>query len=493
MICVMLTLAVQTVWGQQRYSCTHSEATTRGRTYSLPDPMVFDRSKVYRQPVVLISFEDTDFSMADPERYYDRLFNEKGYNEGAGPGCVADYFRDQSDGLLNLQFDIYGPYKVDFASGGHYTHYTGEEILRAACKQMYASEETDFHIYDWDSDNLVNQVVYVAAGLTGNQVNDHIWPNTVARSYKLPGDVYSEMGSVTCELWKDSTSCGIGIIIHEFAHCLGLPDVYPLTPATIFSAVDEWDLMDGGDYTGKGWCPPNLTAMEKLFLGWKQPKELTSATTVTGMKSASKGGEIYLVRNSGNNNEYYLLENRQQEGWDYGCPGNGLLISHVDYNRESWSNNQVNISNTYYRYDLFHADGKDYLDWDPANSGLDPNKYTQDNWMRNRYLSTSTYPYTDPTTQVMNDVLNDSSSPASVVFKANAEGNLFMSKPISNIRMDSDGNISFDFMKGETAIDGVPSLDNDAGLWYDLQGRRLSGKPSQKGVYIHHNKKIAIR
>lgn len=156
----------------------------------------------------------------------------------------------------------------------------------------------------------------------------------------------------------------------------------------------------------------------------------------------------------------------------------------------------MNISNTYYRYDLFHADGKNYLDWDPANSGLDPNKYTQDNWMRNRYLSTSTYPYTDPTTRVINDVLNDSSSPASVVFKANAEGNLFMSKPISNIRMDSDGNISFDFMKGETAIEGVYSVDGlqfTVYSWYDLHGRKLKGKPTQKGVYIYGHQKIAIR
>jgi hypothetical protein len=31
------------------------------------------------------------------------------------------------------------------------------------------------------------------------------------------------------------------------------------------------------------------------------------------------------------------------------------------------------------------------------------------------------------------------------------------------------------------------SLDaSDNGIWYDLQGRRLSGRPTQKGIYIHN-------
>ena len=46
----------------------------------------------------------------------------------------------------------------------------------------------------------------------------------------------------------------------------------------------------------------------------------------------------------------------QQTGWDYGIPGNGLLIYHVDYEKDSWGNNKVNISDMHYRYDLFHAD-----------------------------------------------------------------------------------------------------------------------------------------
>ena len=490
----MLTLAVFTARAQ-RYSCTHFEGNTRAHTFALREPYVFERDKVYRQPVLLVSFEDRDFTMEDPVKYYNRIFNEKGYNEGAGPGCVADYFRDQSDGLVNFQFDIYGPVKVDYTAGGHGARYQGAEIIRAACKKLLDSgETTDFHIYDWDNDKLVDQVILIAAGPSGNFFPGYIWPNTGTLSCTMPGGIDTEFTSVSCELWKDGGMCGIGTLIHEFCHTLGLPDIYPLSPATAFSAVDEWDLMDGGNYTGKGWCPVNLTAMEKLYLGWKQPKELTAATTITGMKPTSQGGDTYLIRNSGNDDEYYLLENRQQEGWDYGCPGNGLLIFHVDYVKNAWGNNQVNVNDAHYHFALFHADGKDYRAWDPSNNGRDPDKYTMKGGLRCRYLSTSSYPFTNPETQVVNDLLNDVSSPASTVFKKNAAGQYFMSKGITNIRMDSDGSISFDFMKESSGIgDLVPTLSEDEGAWFDLQGRRLLGKPTRKGVYIHDFRKIVVK
>ena len=127
--CMLLSLVVLTIQAQ-RIGCVHSGDGwgTRAEMYALPEPMDFDPQTTYRQPVVLISFKDRDFSMDDPKGYYDRLFNEKGFNGGYGLGCVADYFRDQSGGRLNLQFDIYGPVKVNKNASGHGANYYGSEI-----------------------------------------------------------------------------------------------------------------------------------------------------------------------------------------------------------------------------------------------------------------------------------------------------------------------------------------------------------------------------
>ena len=68
-----------------------------------------------------------------------------------------------------------------------------------------------------------------------------------------------------------------------------------------------------------------------------------------------------------------------------------------------------------------------------------------------------------------------------------------MSKAISNIRMDSDGTISFDFMKEGTNLTTILAEGEEEGQWYDLQGRRLQGKPTQRGLYIRNGKKEIIR
>ena len=37
------------------------------------------------------------------------------------------------------------------------------------------------------------------------------------------------------------------------------------------------------------------------------------------------------------------------------------------------------------------------------------------------------------------------------------------------------------------------TVDNENGAWYTLDGRKLIGKPTLKGVYIHDGTKVAIR
>ena len=496
---LFVMLAVVTASSQQRIPCVRhiQGATTRGY-YVLPEPITqWDAQRTYRVPVVLITFKDCEFSMSDPVAYYRRLFNEEGFNEGKGKGCVADYFLEQSGGLCHLQFDIYGPIQVDTTAhypSGNYGDYSVEQAL----KQLSATTDADFSVYDWTGDGAVNQVVFVAAGYTGNSVTGYIWPNTCHTYWKAPGNLSIQMTSISCEKWGDDRLCGIGTIVHEFSHCLGLPDIYP-TSGSLFSVVDEWDLMDGGNYTNYGWCPPNFSTMEKMFLGWATPTELKSSTTITGMKPVSEGGETFIIRNSAYKDEFYLLENRKQTGWDYGTPGNGLLIFHVDYDYGRWCDNNVNGSQNHLLYSLIAADNKSYRDWDPRNDGKDPNKWTMSDRLRNKYLSTAPYPcFNEETTLIINQSLTDESIPSSMVYKGYQvvvgvdkdgkdimewhEGNL--SKPITNIQVASDGSVSFDFMKEPTSIREALFEEQGVEIWYDLHGHQLPEVPRQSGIYI---------
>jgi len=481
-----MVLAVVNIQAQRR-GCIHRSATTRASSsYMLPEPYNFDAQKTYRVPVVLFSFSDLDFSMDNPAAYYDRLFNEKGFNEGMGLGCVADYFRDQSAGRLNLAFDIYGPVKIDIGARSHVYYNDGWEDMGKALKLLPETTGADFSVYDWNGDGQANEVVFVAAGLVGNTMNGTYYlgpgsyfqiPNT-----KLPGGV-DYYYSLVCERIHGDFLSGIGTIVHEFSHSLGLPDLYPFGSGTAFSTVDEWDLIDGGNFTNYGWCPPNLSAMERMYLGWATPEELTEPATIEDMKPLSEDGKTYLVRSTGNSDEYYLLENRRQTGWDYGCPGNGLLIFHVDFDRTAWRENYVN-TDIQDRYSLFHASGKDFRAWCPQNNGLDLTRWIEDNWLRSKYLSTSAYPYTDPETLAVNNSLTDESSPAATLFTPAADGRQFMGKSITNIQLAADGTVSFDFMKKqEMGVTATVSIDGPV-AWYTIDGRRLPDRPTAKGLYI---------
>ena len=44
-----------------------------------------------------------------------------------------------------------------------------------------------------------------------------------------------------------------------------------------------------------------------------------------------------------------------------------------------------------------------------------------------------------------------------------------------------------------TNIEETIALDDKNGEWFDLNGRRLSGKPNSKGVYIHNGRKHIIK
>ena len=116
-----------------------------------------------------------------------------------------------------------------------------------------------------------------------------------------------------------------------------------------------------------------------------------------------------------------------------------------------------------------------------------------DGFLRSKFLSTSAYPYTNPDTQVLNDMLTDTSSPASVLYSNNAEGVKLMGKSITNIRVAEDGTVSFDFMKGSTGIRDIIDTQKNDDRWYDIQGRRLYKEPTRKGIYVRNSRKVVVK
>lgn len=445
--------------------------------------------------IILVNYPDGKSAQFQPEHTRELLqevANGKNYtNKELGfTGSVADYFRSQSLGKLDIEFDVVGPYMLAhkrwyYGTNQGYSHDTksGEMIAEAV---LAADADVNYADYDWDGDGEVDQVFVLYAGLgehDGGSAST-IWPHESklsASDYKkainLDG-VKIDTYACSSELQRGSTICGIGTICHEFSHCLGFPDTYDPTKTRF--GMGTWDLMDVGSYIDNGFTPSCYTGLERMIAGWQNAKVLANDTIVNNMGPISEGGEFFIVYNEGYKNEFYILENHQNVGWDAKRKGTGLLVNYVDYDERVWTGMAPNASGDYARCTIICADGYNY------------DQYPDDNC----------FPYGSVNS------LTDNSEPAATLNHANVNGKKLMGKPITDIHRNADGTMGFTFKRevelsntpnpwDNLVVDGIAEVnaatqakaDNRI---YTLDGRFLGTdmKALKSGMYIVNGKKI---
>lgn len=321
--------------------------------------------------IVLVQYKDIKFQIAEPQKAIDAQMNEKGYKKGNATGSAFDYFSDQSYGKFTPSFDVTEPItlKRPMAYYGQRTHLKYDahapEMVKEACEEL-SKRNIDFSQYDNDKDGIIDLVFLIYAGYSESQggpsasIWPHAWTLTEAgySGVKL-GDLKVDRYACTSEL-KGSFGAfldGIGTFCHEFTHCLGLPDFYDT--ASIFSGnygVGSWSLMDRGSYNNSSHTPAGYTSYERMFVGWLEPKQLTRPTLVI-LNPINTHNQACIIHSDANPNEYFLFENRQKTGWDAYLPGNGLMITHVDYSQSFWESNSVNrTGNSHPRFQIVAAD-----------------------------------------------------------------------------------------------------------------------------------------
>ncbi len=393
--------------------------------------------------VILAQFTDVKFQTANNLTRYKRIMNEAGYNEGSFKGSVADYFKEQSAGQFELDFDVVGPYtmsnnqKYYGANDSQGNDMRAEAMIKEACQQ--ANAEVNFADYDWDGDGEVDQVfvLYAGKGEADGGTANTIWPHMytlkegTGSSITLDGVV---IDTYACSNEIDSYGSieGIGCFCHEFSHCMGFPDFYD-TDYSGWFGMGDFDLMCSGSYNGATFLPAGYTAHEKMMCGWKEPIVLSdSSLTVTNLQPMSKHGDTYIIYNDNHPDEYFMIENRQKTGFDAGYPAKGLLITHVDFDKTIWEynipNTKVTSTSDYYKYYHF-----------PLNDHQRMSFLHADNTESSYNMSSDLYPYGK------RDSLSATSTPAAKLFNANSKGTKTVDWAITNITQNSDGTMSFKY------------------------------------------------
>ena len=484
------------------------------RLPSKDDISVFKGSK--KALVILAAFSDKSFSKGDDAivKFYGEVLNQEGYSQNGAAGSVHDYFNDMSCGEFDLTFDIVGPVKVSKSA----TYYGGPspimggadhigEFITEAIKKADENCDIDWKKYDWDDDGEVEQVFVLYAGYgqaTGGPTGT-IWPNAWTLDEALQNNdgnggfsidgVFINQYACSNELYLDSGTVpmGLGVFCHEFSHCMGLPDMYATNYGST-PTMGDWDLLAGGSYNGPqgiGWCPAGWTSYERAYAGWLELTELKAGDIIKGMTSLEEAdGKAYVIYNDNHKDEYYLLENHKGMGWDKYTPENGLLIIHVDYDKDLFDNNIVNSKG-----EFTPAEGYDRY-------------FTNDHprmapFSRVRSIQNDTYFYTYPmdAPRGVVDSLTDTSKPAAELYNALADGSKLMGKPVYNIEKDDDGNISFTFMTKEKETDAIQDIamaEDAAGddTVYDITGKKagciadIKNGRLKAGIYIIGGKRL---
>jgi hypothetical protein len=297
-------------------------------------------------------------------------------------------------------------------------------------------------------------VIYAGGGESDGEDEDTIWPHSYYLSYTrrqvtLDGVVVDKYAC--SNEWEGNLPDGVGTFVHEFSHVMGLPDLYYTGYDSYLTCTPgSYDILDVGCYNNYSRTPPTYSAYERNAMGWIDLKELSEPEDVT-LHNISENEACMIATER--DDEFFLLENRQQTGWDAYIPNSGMLIWHIDGTQNVYEENKVNNEKSHQYVDIVEAN----------NRAVNTNATAMKGW---------TWPGTTKKT-----AFSAETTPAMKDWDGNE-----IDVPITEIA-ENDGIITFKVKGGNAGVEDLTiSEENVPTEYYNLQGIRVAN-PTH-GLYI---------
>jgi M6 family metalloprotease-like protein len=288
--------------------------------------------------MILVAFTDKAFTKTQAD--FNNLMNQVGYNLNGAVGSVKDYYLEASYNQFNITTTVVGPYTVSQPmayyganTGGQGTDTNPRGLITEAIN--LADPNVNFANFDNDLDGTVDgvYVIYAGYGEESGASTNTIWAHAWSLASPLIKDGVS-LSKYSCSSELRGTSgtlmSTIGVICHEFGHVCGAADYYDIDYATngSYEGTGTWDIMAGGSWNGNpsGSRPPHFNPYVKSQFNWVSPVLLSSSGSFA-MNDIGTNAQIYKY-NTTTANEYFLIENRQQTGFNTDVPGHGLMVYH---------------------------------------------------------------------------------------------------------------------------------------------------------------------
>jgi len=304
--------------------------------------------------VVLVEFSDLAMVADAATRFRDLFFSS-----GVLPnGSVKEYYSEVTGGLITLDGDVVGPYTMPQTIATYAGTENGIQGTTPNARTMANDAVTsadplvNFTPYDNDGNGYVDAFIVVHAGRGAEQTGaaTDIW----SHKWVLPAE-RSVDGSKVYPYLTIPEDAKIGVCAHELGHLLfGWPDLYDTDNTS--EGIGNWCLMGAGSWGLGGDRPTHPSAWCKANQGWANVILQTANGYVTIGEVKTSGNVYRLWKDGAAGNEYFLVENRLQTGYDTSLPGQGLLIWHID---EAVATNR---NEAHYKVALIQADGTSDLE-----------------------------------------------------------------------------------------------------------------------------------
>jgi M6 family metalloprotease-like protein len=356
--------------------------------------------------LILVNFTSSGITIQRPvSQLEDAVFNKT-------PGAISvhNYYKEVSYGVVNIDPGVQNGaaagkwldlpsnrtyYGRDKTSGGYVTDdgwsRDGQwwtqgkvQLVIDACNAADAAG-VDFGKYDndgpdgipnsTDDDGIVDHVLLIFSGNGQNHYgrdtsensgpDDNGGANDYGRDLIWPSRIQYSMGTYDTKQVIGATlnpedpdyNVPVGVICHEFGHDLGLPDLYD-TDGSTNAVVGKWELMDSGTYntnSSGAARPAHPGAWCKEQLGWIDPIVINESNNNQGVVQVNhtagptNDSVCYKIKIE-NENEYYLVENRNKtkDTYDEGLSDRGILIWHIDDDMNPQGSNRGPPTYTYY-------------------------------------------------------------------------------------------------------------------------------------------------
>ncbi|MFI6107921.1 immune inhibitor A domain-containing protein [Streptomyces sp. NPDC051310] len=265
---------------------------------------------------------------------YDREhFRTLYFGEGDGVESLKTYYERTSSGRYSVEGEVSDWVKVEYNEARYGSNYCGnnncpnvEDLVRDGVAAWVAGQKaagrTDAQLAEqvarfdaWDRtdhdndgvfeepDGYIDHFQIVHAGEDGSagggaQGPDALWAHrgyAYSRDdgdrgpagFKAGGVPVGGTGVWVGDYTMQPENGGLGVFAHEYAHDLGLPDLYDTNNVPgVENSVGFWSLMSSGSWLGTGKesigdLPGDMTAWDKLQLGWLSYERAEAATAST--------------------------------------------------------------------------------------------------------------------------------------------------------------------------------------------------------------------